>query len=221
LRDLLADHFLSTLGVLSNPEKKIVLWFFYVLYSGGALENKSAATKALKKSLGDNGAIRADGIREFRLQLPAVSLLGCALGNRVLPGRIQVGDLRPRCIEWGVGDMPISELLSWEYLTRREDNEAYIDNNSMIVNTEVLKPGVVLDGGIDFDHSITTLEKAALYKGLALLKEKAILGADNRRGFGRIKLLYQPTFSSIEYDDWLNDHKDEILAYMISIGALE
>ena len=88
MRDLLADHFVSSIGLQPDRSKPAVaLWFFYALYCGGALEEKSAAMKAIRKELGDNGATRAQGIREFRLNLPALSLLGCALGNRVLPSK--------------------------------------------------------------------------------------------------------------------------------------
>ena len=76
MRDLLADHFLTTIGLkVSRNHPVVSLWFFYALYSGGALEENSDATKALKRQLGDNGAIRATGIREFREMLPALSLL--------------------------------------------------------------------------------------------------------------------------------------------------
>jgi hypothetical protein len=145
MRDLLADHFLRTLGLPADRSRPAVaLWFFYALYSGGALEEKSDATKALKKALGDNGAIRSDGIRAFRDHLPGLSLLGCALGNRVLPGHVQFADLRPVCLEWGTGETPVAEMLTWEFLTRREDHEDHAEHHGMIATTECLRAGATL-----------------------------------------------------------------------------
>ena len=221
MRDLLADHFLTSLGLLADRSKpSIALWFFYALYSGGALEDKSDARKALKKSLGDNGAIRSDGIRVFRDMFPCLSLLGCALGNRVLPGHVQFADLRPVCAEWGSGTVPVAELLTWEYLTRREDYEDHIKHHGMIVNTEVLCSGAELEGGVDVDACIPKIELSALGCGLRLLVERGMLGAENRRGLGRVRLDISNAPDATDYETWIVDNKTEILGYLDKIGGL-
>lgn len=220
VRDLLADHFLRALGLPADRAKPAVaLWFFYALYSGGALEESSDAQKALKKQLGDNGAIRAEGIRTFRDRVPPLSLLGCALGNRVLPGHVQFADLRPLCSEWGTGTRPVAELLTWEYLTRREDHEDHGEHHGMIANSEVLRTGTELEGGIDMDDAIPEIERSALGCGIALLAKRGRLGAENRRGFGRVVLDIQGAPDGALYEAWLAEHKGEILAYLESIGA--
>jgi hypothetical protein len=215
MRDLLADHFLEAMGI------KPSLWFFYALYSGGALEENAASTKALAKKLGDNGSIRTEGIREFRLKMIPLSLLGCALGNRVLPGSIQVGELRPACLEWGTGTLPASSLLTWEFLTRREDDECHAENHSMIANTEVLKAGTELRGGINIDHSANALARACLGRALALLQERGQLGAENRRGLGRVSISYEHAPEPAAYDEHLRSNKGEIVEYLRSIGAID
>lgn len=221
MRDLLADHFLSALGLNTGRGKPAVaLWFFYALYSGGALEEKSDATKAIKKQLGDNGSIRADGIRLFRDNLPSLSLLGCALGNRILPGRVQFADLRPVCIEWGTGNTPVAELLTWEFLTRHEDHEAHIEHHGMIATTEVLRSGVELEGGIDMDSCMPEIERSALGCGLGLLVKRGMLGADNRRGFGRVTLDIKNVPDASLYEEWLVANKDKIIEYLKQIEAL-
>jgi len=221
MRDLLADHFLSTIGLpVSRNRPSVALWFFYALYSGGALEENSEATKALKKQLGDNGAIRATGIREFRELLPGLSLLGCALGNRVLPGHCQVADLRPVCREWGTGERPVAELMSWEYLTRREDHEDHLVHHGMIANTEVLRAGAQLEGGIDHDDAIPAMELAALGRGVHLLAKRGMLGAENRRGLGRVVLDIAGCPDPGPYDAFLAERKSDILRYLEGVGAL-
>lgn len=221
LRDLMADHFLRSMGLGSSRSAPVIsLWFFYAIYSGGALEEKSDAMKALTKSLGNNGAIRADGIRHFRDMLPGLSLLGCALGNRVLPGHCQFGDLRPVCAEWGTGTVPVAELMDWEYLTRREDHEDHAENHSMIASTEVLRAGTTLEGGVDVDTCIPDIEQSAIARGLQLLAARGMLGAENRRGLGRVRMVIKGTADPAFYDAWLDEHKAEILGYLKTIGAL-
>jgi hypothetical protein len=220
MRDLLADHLLTSLGLPADRSKPAVaLWFFYALYSGGALEEKSDATKALKKQLGDNGAIRSDGIRVFRDMLPGLSLLGCALGNRVLPGHVQFADLRPVCAEWGTGKTPVAELLTWEFLTRREDHEDHAEHHGMIANTEVLRAGAELEGGVDMDASMPEIERSALGCGLKLLAARGMLGAENRRGFGRLRFDIQGAPDAAPYEAWLAEHKPAIIDYLDKIGA--
>lgn len=221
MRDLLADHFLAALGLPSDRGKPAVaMWFFYALYSGGALEENSDATKALKKQLGDNGAIRAMGIREFRVMLPGLSLLGCALGNRVLPGHCQIADLRPVCREWGTGERPVAELMTWEFLTRREDHEDHLVHHGMIANTEILRAGATLEGGIDHDNAIAALELSALGRGVRLLVERGMLGAENRRGLGKVRIEVEGLPDPAPYDAFLAERKDDILKYLQSVGAL-
>lgn len=221
LRDRLALHFLDAMGLPARRNAPAVaLWFFYALFSGGALEQNSDAQKALRKQLGDHGAIRAEGIREFREHLPSISLLGCALGNRVISGRLRVADLRPVCREWGTGSQPVAEMLSWEFLTRREDLEDHADNHSMIANTEVLRPGTALEGGIDLDACITPLELSALAVALTRLQEHGHLGAENRRGFGKVELSFSNLPDPAPYETYLRENKEKILSYLDAIGAL-
>lgn len=221
MRDLLADHLLLSLGLPADRSRPaIAMWFFYALYSGGALEERSGAMKAIRKELGDAGATRAPGIREFRDMLPAMSLLGCALGNRILPGHVQVSDLRPLCHEWGNGVRPIAEMMTWEYLTRREDHEDHTEHHGMIANTEYLRAGAALEGGIDMDSAMAALERAALGRGVTLLAERGLLGAENRRGAGRVAITMTGLPDPAPYDEFLRDRKADILAYLAAVEAL-
>lgn len=215
MRDLLADHYLTTLGV------KPALWFFYALYSGGALEEQSAGLKAITKRLGSAGALRTQGLREFRNNIVPLSVLGCALGNRVLNGRVQVSDLRPRCKEWGSGDSSAAELMGWEYLTRREDREEHEDNHSMIANTEVLKAGVFLDGGITLDEATTSIERACIWRAVDLLVARGQIGAENRRGLGRVEIKASKASDAGGYDEDLMARRDVLVDYLRSIEAIE
>lgn len=222
MRDLLADHLLSSLGLIPRRDKPpCSLWFFHVLYAGGALEENSASTKALAARFGKAaGAIRTDGLREWRDMLPATSLLGCALGNRVLPGRVDFGDFHPRCYEWGNGELPAAALMEWTFLTRREDLETHDEHTGMIATTETLKAGILLEGGIDIHTHCSELERAALSRGLILLSKAGKLGAENRRGLGMVEMNYLGLPDPRPYDEFLVKRKADILEYLISLEAI-
>lgn len=224
LRDILADHFLKSIGISARRDKpKVALWFFHALYAGGALEENSKSGKALASLMGDNGAVKADGIYQFRDTLPALSLFGVALGNRILAGRFKSADYRPACIEWSNGDKPVNGIFEWCYLTRREDHEGHDDdkNASMIANTECLKQGVSLTGGIDVDTHISDLELSALGKGLELMQKKGYIGANSNRGFGRVQIEVENCPSSELYENYLSENKEKIIQFLVKLGAYE
>jgi hypothetical protein len=220
IRDLLSDHLLLTLGL---SKQKIAKWFFCVIYSGGTLSEDAESTKALSEILGRNGALKGEGFRKFRDLLPGLSVLGSAMGNRIIPGRLNFSDYRPECREWGSGEKSVGELFDWLYLTRREDDEDHNadENSSMIANTEVIKPGIKFHGGIDMSGHISDLEKSALGMGLKLLRDSGYIGADNRRGFGKINLEIENLPDYNLYQTFLIDNKDKIIGFLNVINALQ
>ncbi|MFA4871296.1 MAG: hypothetical protein WC623_24065 [Pedobacter sp.] len=223
MRDLLADHFLKAMGLtLRRDNPPCSLWFFHALYAGGALEENATQLKVLGQKMGANGVIRGAGVYEFRNYVPMLSLLGVALGNRILSGKINVGDMRPCCREWGTGENPSASLFEWTYLTRREDHENHEsgDNASMIANSECLKSGTILLGGIDTSDHLTEIEMSCLGMGLKLLQEKGYLGAENRRGFGQVKLEVTNCPDEDIYVEYLRDNKENIIKYLIEIGGI-
>lgn len=223
MRDLLADDFLRALGLTPRRDKPpCKLWFFHALYAGGALEENSAQAKAIAKKLGNNGAVKAEGIHELRDMIPHLSALGYALGNRIISGRLNVCDCRPRCAEWGSGETPVASLMEWTYLTRREDHEGHADDShsGMIANSECLRAGTVLDGGLDIHDHATDVERSAIGRGLELLAERGWLGAENRRGLGQVSIALESAPGSDVYTACLADNKDKILDYLETIGAI-
>jgi hypothetical protein len=223
MRDLLADHFLQALDLTpSKDDPPCNLWFFHALYAGGALEENSAQAKALSQKLGSSGAVRAEGVHELRDMIQPCSVLGTALGNRVLSGRVNFCDFRPQCAEWGNGDISVGNLFEWTYLTRREDYENHEQghNSSMIANTECLKAGTVLAGGIDISTHATDIERACIGKGLAILQSSGYIGAENRRGLGQVQFEIENLPDASKYDEYLEKNRLRILNYLEEIGAI-
>jgi hypothetical protein len=225
IRDILADHFLRSLGLTARRDAPpVAVWFFHALYAGGALEEDSAATKALNAELGAaSGALKGGGVKNLRDHIPPLSLLGCALGNRVLPGRLQVSDLRPVCREWGTGATPAAELMTWQFLTRREDHEGRSDDDKhsgMITNTECLRAGAEMEGGIDHDGHIQEMELACLGVACREMTKLGFIGAENRRGFGRCRIEFENAPDPAPYEEWLAENKADILAYLEKLAAI-
>lgn len=225
LRDLLADHFAVTLGLANRRDTPpFTLWFFHAIYAGGALEEASAATKAIAKETGDNGAVRSDGVRRFRDTLPALSLLGCAMGNKIISGHMDVGDWRPVCYEWGNGGAnTASELYEWLYLTRRDDYEgrgADDKHNGMIAVTETLKAGTELEGGIDLRLHASDLSRSALGLALRELQRVGRIGAQNRADFGSVAITVENAPDPEPYERYLQDNRRDILDYLNAVAAI-
>jgi len=235
MRDLLAKHFLDAVGLDSSMTAPGVnLWFFHALYAGGALEEGSKV-KLFMTETGDHGATKADGIMLFRDTLPALSLLGSAIGSRIISGRVNVCDLRPECKQWGHPEsIDVSALYTWEFLTRRDDfdgrnNESSVTeegeikkavkSHNMIANTQCLCPGSILHGGFVLSDHISDLEKSALGVGVGLLENHSFLGAENRRGFGQVKISSGNKPDGELYEKYLSENKDEIRGYLEKIGA--
>lgn len=237
MRDLLAMHYLASLGFDPRRPKQLQIWAYHLLFSGGIMAD-GAIPKAFERSLAGaaSGSINVDGNIRLRNMIPFFSMLG-GVGKYPMEGRIYVSDLRPECREWGNGNIPIVQLLDWRYITRRDDYEGKVSNaqvqdadlmtlfeaanTSMIVNVECLIEGTVLEGGIDLSRHITDLELSALARGLELMREYGYLGGKVHRGFGRVHLEYSgKALDPASYDRYLAERGDDIRAYLTEIGAL-
>lgn len=235
LRDIIADQFLETLGLTPSDINPVIsLWFFYVLYTGGILgekdkpadkvakgEKADKGSKGTIKKLGQNGATIADGMREFREMIPAVFVLGAAMGDRILNGQINVGELRPHCKEFGYEDKPnIHKLMAWHQLTRRDDFKANEESHAMIAVFQTLVSGVELSGGIDWnkDH-VRSVERSCLGHALNGLIERGYIGACSRMGFGKCEINVGNIPDPSEYLAFQSENRDKILEYLHTIEA--
>lgn len=116
LRDMGMKYMLELLG-----EPPLSMPAFYFLFSGGSL------TKQAGK------AIDIDRARRIAELIPLVTIFGGAVGNQIMPGRLQMGKMVPICAETRhIVPSAYQENLSvnsiWEYLqeesyTRRDDEK--------------------------------------------------------------------------------------------------
>jgi hypothetical protein len=236
MRDLLADHFLTELGIkIDKAEPALNIWAFHLLYSGGIMAD-GAIPKEFERILtgAAAGTMRSDGVRQLRNMIPFFSMMG-GIGKTPMEGYAYINDLRPVCLEWGTGSESVNTMMSWRFIARRDDFEGRTSkaqkeagdageetaNTSMLANTECLSEGTILEGGIDVSPHITDIEMSALACGLLLLQDHGYLGGKKHRGYGRVDIEYQTplTFNPKPYADHLQKHKTEILDYLQAIGA--
>jgi len=94
----------------------------------------------------------------------------------------------------------------------------------MLANTEVLREGVVLEGGFFLSNHISDMEKAAFCKGLQLIQQMPFFGGKKNRSFGLCEIEYPIhkkdfVLDAQPYDDHLAANKEVIIAYLKEIGA--
>jgi len=238
LRNALAEHFLNFLGFrLDMSKPQYAIWFHHFLFSGGIMADGAIPKRFVQKLQGAAaGAVRSDGVRELRDMFPFFSLLG-GVAKAPLEGRLYIYDLRPECVEWGNGSIPVQELFDWRFSTRHDTYEGRINkstakeqssddgNTSMLVNTEVLKEGSILEGGINVSPHITEVEKGALDLALQIMKAKGRFGGKKHRGHGLLEIQYSDITKRAlvlypePYLTYLSSNKKTILAYINKIGA--
>ena len=226
MRDLLADHFLETLGLTPDHQRPpVALWFFHLLYAGGGLG--AAAPTPARKAAGERAnAVSLDDRALLRDMVPPLSLFGCAIGVSLLSGKFDALDFLPECAETGHDAPRANDLLMWEYGVRRDDLDAeHEDNQSMIAAFELLKPGVTLHGGINYRPNIREVEVTCLWAGLALMQEHGRIGAQTRRGWGLVEMEVEGVpvadLSVTPYTEWLTERRDELVAYLVGLGAVD
>ena len=119
---------ISALDILTkedNVKIQVDLDSHNLLFSGGSLESVGNKQLDLKK------------VRQMRVDMPALSVFGCSIGNIILPGKVQVGKMIPVCQETlhlipgkfteNVEIKSIWDLCQLEMYTRTDDtkNEHY------------------------------------------------------------------------------------------------
>lgn len=205
-------------------------WFYHALFSGGALEENSAAGKALAKEMGSSGTMRVKGIHKFRDMCVPLSVMGVSVGNRILCRHgFDAAPAVPRCREWGNGNVSEANLFTWTFITRRDDAElrpvtddAKIEKSqAMIANTECLMAGTILEGGISLVQGCTAIERSCVGKALHLLQQRGKIGANNRYWQGRVEITFDGDVPDPRpYEEYVESTKDETLKYLQEIGAL-
>jgi hypothetical protein len=214
---------LAAIDILTRPDGtkiQVDADTFNLLFSGGSLE-----------SVG-NKHLDIEKVRKLRKDIPVLSVLGCSIGNVILPGKVDIGKMIPICKETlayipekyhGKNIKTIWEYCQVEMNTRRDDTK---DENKR----EFIKEGFLTDdlkGGQMMYHTETLVSGTKFYWKICLrdttdketgaflsliqqwAKQSSQVGGNGRVGHGKLKLDLQETYvvdSEIEFknSDFVN-----------------
>ena len=209
LRRLIMDDFLTQLDYELDSKK-----VYHFLFTGGILE-------ALDSK--DKGAINLTLKKQIRELIPPISLVGSALGNQMIQGKLKVGMADIVCAEtkhyieeYSDYDFSAYNLKGSDFGTRLDDlkegkTEEEEQAHQMKYEFETLIRGT------KFTHEFiledcNSIEKACFRRMMSLWEERPYLGGKSGTGYGKVRLDYQgiDDLTDISYLNYLHDRKEEI-----------
>jgi len=220
LRRLLMLDFLNLLG-LSIEELDIKL--YHVLFSGGLLESTDETYGTIDLTL--RKAIRA--------KLIPLSLMGCAIGNQMLQGKLKVGHAFPVCEEYKNylpeelkqderAVIPVRVFTDESFQTRRDELKADREDDEqavqMKVDYECFIPGTKFYHWFSLELP-TPLERSCFGRMIELFRQSPFLGGKSAVGLGEVEFSYTPDIpSSEEYLNFVLTNKEQIKAFLKELG---
>ena len=189
---------------------------FNLLFSGGALESIGGKQLDIEK------------VRQMRKDIPMISVLGCSVGNVIVPGRVDIGKMIPICKETlhiipekFHGDGEIKTV--WEYcqvemntrkddtkdenkreFIKKEDLTEYLRGGQMMYYIETMVVGTRFYWKICL-RDTTDIETGAFLSILqSWAAQSSQVGGNGRVGHGRLKVELTETSvidSEIEFEN--------------------
>ena len=214
-RLLMLDFFNFLYGSLDELDIKL----YHLFFSGGLLET------------GENiyGMIDLGMRKKIRDYLPPLSLLGGAVGNQILAGKLKVGHAFPVCLEYQKflpdflakderSSKQVRVFIDEVFQTRRDDLKAgrLEDEQAlqMKIDYECFIPGTKFYHWFCLDYA-DNLESSCFGRMMELFGLSPFLGGKSATGHGEIVFEYFPLFpSSKEYLGFLFKNKNNILSYL-------
>jgi len=211
LRRLLMRDFFEKINFSpENLDTKV----YHTFFTGGALE----ATE------GTYAIVDLPLRRKIRNLFIPLGLLGCAIGNQMIPGKLKVGHAFPICEEYSKFlpetfhderiKMPVRIFTDETFNTRRDDLHAVREEDEqavqMRIDFECFIPGTKFYHWFLLEYP-TSLERSCFGRFMEIFKEYPFLGGKSGIGNGEVILSYAPELpSSKEYLDFIEMKKDEI-----------
>jgi hypothetical protein len=187
---------------------------YYTFFCGGALQKGSAQSY-----------IEIGKKREMREMIPFLSLLGAAVVNSIIPGKLEIGVMMPVCAETvgmtGIAsDVSVWSLLDEVFYTRRDDREDKEKREKdegaqqMKYQGEILIPGTQLKHKIAA-HGCNEVELACFGYAIRAMVEKGVLGGKSGVGHGQVQCDYKPVWPEAKpYLDYIDGNKAKISEYV-------
>lgn len=210
LRRLIMDDFLTLLDYELDSKK-----VYHFLFTGGILE-------ALDSK--DKGAINLTLKKQLRDLIPPISLVGSALGNQMIQGKLKVGMGDIVCSEtkhyiedYSDYDFSAYNLKGSDFGTRLDDLKEGKSEDDDEQAHQMKYEFETLIRGTKFTHEFiledcNSIEKACFCRMIGLWKERPYLGGKSGTGYGKIRLDYSgiDELSDIDYLNFIEDNREEI-----------
>lgn len=211
-RQLMRDYFMRLDVIPEELNPKI----FHIFFSGGALESNE----------GNTGVIDLELRRRIRSTIIPLSLLGTAVGNQIIQGKLKVGHAFPICREYKNflpdflksdprAEHSVREFCDESFHTRRDELKADRAEDEqavqMKVNFECFIPGTKFFHWFVVEYP-TELELSVFGHLIYLFQQSPYIGGMSSTGNGEVVFEYQPQdFSNNLYVQHLGENRTQIL----------
>lgn len=215
-RDLLAEDFLDRISPDDDPVQ-VSDTLSAALYSGGSLERTAGAGKLNRRM-----------IHNIRDHIPPLSLLGTAIEDQMIEGRLDVGQLLPVAVETQSftgrdADHSVFEYVDKTFYTRQDDRvggkQDDEDAQQMKYDVQVFIPGTRFHHDLTLRSGHTELEAACLGHALDLFEDRARVGGMASRGLGTVEFEYDDRPDGDAYREWLTDNQADIREFVTDLDA--
>ncbi|MEM7828447.1 MAG: hypothetical protein QW561_03825 [Candidatus Aenigmatarchaeota archaeon] len=218
-RYLMKDFF----DLIGLPPESLQPKLYHVFFSGGNLEDLADGT---------SGCIDLELRRNIYRLVPSLSLMGCAIGNQVLKGKLQVGHAFPVCREFRDylpdslkkdkrASMHVKAFTDESFITRKDDLKITREQDEnaiqMKIDFECFIPGTLFYHWFALEYA-TEIEMAAFCRMLELMRLSPFLGGMSAAGNGKFSFHYEPEPSGSEpYVSYVIDHAGEIQEFLLEL----
>ena len=213
LRRLLMLDFFLRLGIAPEelPPK-----LYHTFFTGGALESSDAAS----------GIIDLEIRKKIKALFPVISLLGCALENQMIPGKLKIGHAFPVCLEYAPylpnnlkederAKISVKTFTDESFNTRKDDLRAEREEDEQAVQMKIEFECFI--PGTKFYHWMATeyvndLEASCFGRFIEIFREAPFLGGKLSSGNGEVTFNYHSEFpGSGVYLEFLRNEKNAII----------
>jgi len=211
LRDLLAEDFLDRISTDDDPVE-VGDTLSNALWAGGSLERTAGPGKLNRRML--------RGIREH---VPPLSLLGTAISDQVVEGRLNMGMLTPIATETESytgreSDHSVFEFVDETFYTRMDDRlggrQGDEDAQQMKYTVQILTPGTRFDHWMALEGA-SEVERACLGHAMDLFAASPHVGGQKAIGHGEVDFEYDDGLPDAQpYLDFVADNRDEIREFV-------
>lgn len=222
-RRIAMRDFLDKIGL---AEEGISEKLYYTLFTGGSLTGGSRY-----EEIGNRMYLRK--------MCPPLALLGSAIGDQIIQGKMKSAIFLPICketVEYTGKESDISfyDMLEDIFYTRKDDLKSVTYNINkdqegkkndnpvqMKYEAQCLSAGTELTGTIIIENS-DKVEESMLNATLKKIKEIPFIGGKSAAGHGKISLSFDELESEEVYYNYLEENKDEIRQWVRDLeGALK